>query len=223
MVRLGEVEPRLWDDISTIVDNSAADSSAVPASASFSSFQRQHQPFNAHEVELDWRTFANERKFDREVSEKYGSYSFLILDAVNHPFVRQSIEFLETNVHFEPFSGDPLLPSTSALILLFILSRRLSRAWCIVVAAVVFNANPLLVQSKFASVTSSFTESRDFFSMPPWVRRASNMSYEVCRKRCAVHLVMPSGFQKRRSWANPNSSNPNHKTTSFPPGLLTGS
>jgi len=30
------------------------------------------------------------------------------------------------------------------------------------------------------------------------------MSYEGCRKRSAVHLVMPNAFQKRRSQATPS-------------------
>lgn len=135
MVRLGEGRPKLWDDIPEHQPSRQKTTAKT---------RKKPQVFDPDTVELDWRAYANERKFDREVSEKYGSYS----EFINHPYVKPAVQYLESfedRVSWELFTGDPLLPTTTCIILLFMVSKRLSKTACIFLAAFLYSVNPILV------------------------------------------------------------------------------
>lgn len=92
-------------------------------------------------LEFNWRKSANRRKFDRELFEKYGYLKDIILN----PKYQQAKQFIEENANFDVFLGDSLLPTTTAVIVLFMLHKRVSNTLIGLVALFLFNVNPLYV------------------------------------------------------------------------------
>lgn len=138
MVHLGEVSPAIWD--STI-----------------EYLQAKLQDFNVAEYDsivANWKKSANIRKFDRELFEKYGYFKPIIL----HPqFQRIKAFLLEHSIDFDfgLFVGEPLLPWSTSIIVLFMLYKRLSLSVLLLGAAFVFNVNPLYVVLLFVPLIFS--------------------------------------------------------------------
>jgi hypothetical protein len=125
MVHIGEVSPAVWD---TAVEY----------------LKEKVDNFNLDDISQNWRKAANERKFDRELFQKYGYFKNIIL----HPLFQQVKQFMlentvEIDVNF--LLGDPVMPVPTALIILFMLNKRVSYTVMFLIAAFIFNVNPLHV------------------------------------------------------------------------------
>jgi hypothetical protein len=124
MVKLGEVSPAVCE---TTV-------SEIELALGNDDFEAEYDEFN-------WRKTANRRKFDRELFEKYGYLKDLIL----HPKFQHVKHYLEEHADFNIFLGDPLIPVATAVIILFMINKRVSRNLVGLTALLIFNVNPLYV------------------------------------------------------------------------------
>lgn len=124
MVRLGEGHPAIWQ---TIIEELEAKLSDIE--------------FKGEEIVHDWRKGAKKSKFDRELFERYG----YLKDVILHPKFQFAKQFLEENADFDIVLGDPIMPLSTAVILLFMINKRVSFHALILVAAFIFNINPLYV------------------------------------------------------------------------------
>eukprot|EP01032_Pedospumella_encystans_P017693 gene17692-20153_t len=126
MVHLGEVSPSICDNIIESIELALGNTD-----------------FQDDLPEFDWRKAANRRKFDRELFERYGYFKDIIL----HPQFQYVKNYLEENADFDlSFQvGEPLIPVTTALILLFMLHKRVGTTMVTLVALFIFNVNPLYV------------------------------------------------------------------------------
>ncbi|KAJ1441047.1 hypothetical protein B484DRAFT_390942, partial [Ochromonadaceae sp. CCMP2298] len=124
MVHLGDVSPPIWDQ--TIEKMEAA---------------LEDIDFQGEDILPDWRKTANRRKFDRELFEKYGFFKDVIL----HPQFQQIKHFLEERASTEVLVGEPLLPLSTAVIVLFLLHKRVSHQLLALAALFVFSVNPFYV------------------------------------------------------------------------------
>lgn len=160
MVHLGEVSPAIWD--STI-----------------EWLQERIQDFNIDEYDSivsNWKKSANIRRFDRELFEKYGYFKPIIL----HPQFQRIKAFLlehSANFDFDLLVGEPLLPWSTTIIVLFMLHKRISLSILLLGAAFVFNVNPLYVV--VFSIPLLFTPSSK--SIPKGYRRgvSTNSKHEA--------------------------------------------
>ncbi len=119
MVRLGEVSPGVWDVVETF------------------------RGFTMDDVALNWRKAANMNKFDRELFERYGYFKDIIL----HSRFQQIKQYLFENVEFDfsLFLGDPLMPTATSIIILFMLNKRVSYVVLVMAGLFMFNVNALYV------------------------------------------------------------------------------
>lgn len=124
MVHLGEVSPKVCETIIERMEDILG-----------------NNELQDDMLEFNWRKSANRRKFDRELFEKYGYLKDIILD----PKYQYAKQFLEENANFDVFLGDSLLPTTTAVIVLFMLHKRVSNTAVGLVALFLFNVNPLYV------------------------------------------------------------------------------
>ena len=126
MVHLGEVSPSICDNIIESIELALGNTD-----------------FQDDLPEFDWRKAANRRKFDRELFERYGYFKDIIL----HPQFQYAKNYLEENADFDlSFQvGEPLIPVTTAVILLFMLHKRVGTTMVTLVALFIFNVNPLYV------------------------------------------------------------------------------
>ena len=137
MVRLGEVSPIIAEQTVERIE-----------------FALGHDDFEDEYEDLSWRKSANKNKFDRELFQKYGYMKDIIL----HPKFQHIKHYLEENADFNVFLGDPMLPTTTAIIILFMLNKRVSNNLLGLSALLIFNVNPLyvvLVASVFWLLTPS--------------------------------------------------------------------
>lgn len=128
MVRLGDAWPQVWDDVVQEMEHAL-----------------EEFDFQGEDIMLDWRIHANRRKFDRELFERYGMFKDIIL----HPKFQMTKLFLEENVDMNLLVGDPIMPITTAVIILFMLNKRVSYNILTLVAAYIFNVNPFYVSVAF--------------------------------------------------------------------------
>lgn len=128
MVHLGEVSPAIWDSTLEVLQEKLADF--------------KMEDFDS--IVTNWKKSANLRKFDRELFEKYGYFKPIIL----HPQFQKIKTFLlehSIDLDFGILVGEPLLPWSSSIILLFMLYKRISLSLLLFGAAFLFNINPLYV------------------------------------------------------------------------------
>lgn len=146
MVHLGEVGPTIWDDIVEHMEQTLKD-------------------FSGEEILPNWRKDANHNKFNRELIEKYGYFKDIIL----HPKFQSTKLFLEENADFNFFLGDPLMPLATAVIILFLLNKRISFSAMGLVGAFIFNVNPLYVTLFVLGiwVFSTFRQPKQYRSSKP--------------------------------------------------------
>jgi hypothetical protein len=124
MVHLGDVNPTVWDSIVEVMETKLKDIE-----------------FQEEDIIFDWRIAANSRKLERELFEKYGFFKDIIL----HPTFQYWKTWAEENVNLNPILGDSLMPFATAVIVLFMLHRRVSNNVIILAAAFIFNVNPIYV------------------------------------------------------------------------------
>jgi hypothetical protein len=124
MVRLFEVSPLIWE--TTVEDLEK---------------QLKDIDFKSKDVTPDWRKLAHRRKVDRELSEKYGYFRDVILN----PRFQSVKHYLDENANFSFLLGDPIMPWTTAIIILYMLNRRIKTSIVALAAAFIFNINPLYV------------------------------------------------------------------------------
>jgi hypothetical protein len=124
MVQLGEVNPMVWEKaVDGFVDDLEEDG------------------VNIDKGVPDWLHHANSMKRDRELFDKYGHLKGLILN----PTFQYYKQYVDHYVEFDIVLGDPFLPLTTALIVLFMLHKRISNMSMIIVSLFIFNVNPLYV------------------------------------------------------------------------------
>lgn len=125
MVHLGEVGPTVWDDIMDELERKLADTG----------FQRAN-------AVPDWRKLAHRRKFEREAFANYG----YLKDFVLHPKVQVVKHYVEENARLnDVFVGEPFTSTTNIVVLSFMLYRRVDNFVLTLVAAFLFNVNPVYV------------------------------------------------------------------------------
>lgn len=124
MVRLGDGNPKIWNDMVEVMESKLKDIE-----------------FSGEDITFDWRRPADARRLDRELFEKYGLFKDIILD----PRFQYWKQLAEENVDFSPLLGDPLMPVTTAVIILFMLNKRVSNSVMTLSAAFIFNVNPFYV------------------------------------------------------------------------------
>jgi hypothetical protein len=124
MVRLGDVNPMVWDSTTEEMEDSLKE------------FE-----FQAEDITVDWRIDAARKRLDRELFEQYGYLKDIIL----HPYFQQTKTFLEQNVDFSIQLGEPMIPLATSVIILFMMYKRVSNSILLLAAAFCFNINPLYV------------------------------------------------------------------------------
>lgn len=124
MVKLGDVNPTIWDVVTSQMEDALKDIE-----------------FQADDLEIDWKRLANSRKLEREVFAKYGYFKDIIL----HPTFQSTKQWLVENVYFDLLLGDPLMPVATAVILLYMLHKRVNNHALSLIGAFMFNVNPLYV------------------------------------------------------------------------------
>jgi len=125
MVHLGEVSPPIWD---TIIEE---------CTSQLKDFEEE----DLLQAAENWRRQANRRKFDRELFSRYGFLKDLIL----HPRFQYAKHFLEEHATFDFLMGDPLLPMSTAVILMFMMHKRVKSDVLVLVGLFIFNVNPFYV------------------------------------------------------------------------------
>ena len=124
MVHLGEVSPAIWDIIVEQMEKAL-----------------KEIDFQEDDILWDWKPSADSRRLERELYEKYGMFKDIILD----PRFQYWKQFAEERVNFNPVLGDSVLPFATAVIILFMLHKRVSNNLLMLVAAFIFNINPFYV------------------------------------------------------------------------------
>ena len=117
MVRLGEVGPIICEELNA-----------------------KWSPFFKLPV-IDYRKLAHKRKLERELFEKYGHYKDIILDsrfqAVKH--------YLEEVVEWDIILGEPIIPLSTVVMILFLVARNAHTSFTVLIAALLLNLNPIYV------------------------------------------------------------------------------
>lgn len=129
MVRLGEVNPSVWDEVVEYMEFKLQDSKI---------------PFSAEEdLAFDWRKSAKDRKLDREIFEQYGYFKDIIL----HPKFKYYKEWYDNHVKWDFIldDGHSRVPISVLVIVLSILYSRVSKDAFALIAAFLLNINPIYV------------------------------------------------------------------------------
>lgn len=124
MVKLGDVSPTVWDEVVEKMEVALKDIE-----------------FQGDDILFDWRKPADTRRLERELFEKYGIFKDIIL----HPKFQYCKQLWDDNVNFDPVLGDPLMPFATAVIVLYMLHKRVSNGIIALAAAFIFNVNPFYV------------------------------------------------------------------------------
>ena len=125
MTKLGFMNPVIWD---RIVEQLFATSDGS---------ENLEESFTV----TDWKIVANKRKLSREMDEKYGPLKDIIL----HPMYQSMKQYLEDNITFEFTLGEPMIPAATAIIVLYMMHKRLDNNILFLVGCILFNINPLYV------------------------------------------------------------------------------
>ena len=124
MVRLGDVNPVIWDVITEKMEE-----------------ELKEFKFKADDIAFDWRVNAASKKFEREIFQKYGLWKDIIL----HPRFQQVKTIAEENIDFDFQLGDPFIPSSTSVIILFMMHKRVKNSILFLIAGLLFNINPFYV------------------------------------------------------------------------------
>eukprot|EP01036_Dinobryon_divergens_P029406 gene29405-38498_t len=124
MVRLGDVSPTIWDKVVERMEEKLISIE-----------------FQEEDILIDWRVLANKRKFNRELFEKYG----FLKDVILHPRFQYVKQLLEDQADFRLFVSDPVLPWTTAIIILSMMYKRVNLTAMFLIAAFIFSLNPVYV------------------------------------------------------------------------------
>ena len=124
MVHLGDVSPAIWDQIVEIMEE-----------------KLKHIEFQEEDIAFNWRIPADSKMLDRELYEIYGVFKDIIL----HPKFQQCKQFLEENVNYDFILADSMMPFATAVIVLFMMHKRVSNNIIALAAAFIFNVNPFYV------------------------------------------------------------------------------
>lgn len=124
MVHLGDVSPSIWDQIVEIMEE-----------------KLKHIEFQEEDIAFNWRIPADSKMLDRELYEIYGVFKDIIL----HPRFQQCKQFLEENVNYDVILADSMMPFSTAVIVLFMMHKRVSNNIIALAAAFIFNVNPFYV------------------------------------------------------------------------------
>jgi hypothetical protein len=124
MVRLGDINPLIWDVITEQMED-----------------ELREFKFKAEDIEFDWRVNAASRKLERELFEQYGVWKDIILD----PRFQYIKQLAEENVNFDFQLGDPFIPFATSVIILFMIYKRVNNSILALIAGLIFNINPFYV------------------------------------------------------------------------------
>lgn len=127
MVRLFDVNPPIWDEIVEKLENNV-----------------DPDNFRMEDFTVDWRQQAHRRKIDREVFEKYGYFKEIILNP-NFQQLKSSYDEYASQVDVNIFLGEPILPLSTSIILLFLIYGKVDTNILFFFSAFLFNINPLYV------------------------------------------------------------------------------
>lgn len=152
MVHLGDVNPSIWDQIVEVMEE-----------------KLKHIEFQEEDIAFNWRPPADSKMLDRELYEVYGVFKDVIL----HPKFQFCKQFLEENVSFDFVQGDPLLPLTTTVIMLFMLHKRVSNNILLLAAAFIYNVNPFYV----CLIVATYWYSQSGSKKPKMFLAAKNKTY----------------------------------------------
>jgi hypothetical protein len=124
MVRLGGASPDAWVVVTSRMEENLKDIE-----------------FQADDVLLNWKDGANKRRYERELYERYGPFKDIIL----HPTYQYLKATMEENVNTDIIIGEPLIPFATAIIILFMLHKRVNNTVLTLAAAFLFNLNPCYI------------------------------------------------------------------------------
>ena len=126
MVKLGEINPVVWDKVIEEMETKLEDIE-----------------FSGDDIVIDWKINADAARLEREVFEKYGHFKDIIL----HPKFQATKQWLEENTSFDLIldDGNHVMPWTTIIIILFMLNKRVSSSVLVLIGAFLFNINPLYV------------------------------------------------------------------------------
>lgn len=125
MVKLGDVNPVTWD---AMVDQMVL---------KFKDLQ-----FSEEDANFNWQESADKLRNERILFEKYGYLKDIILNSN----VQLFLKLWEENVCLDVFlPGDPLIPVPTAVVILYMLHKRVSNTRLALFAAFIFNLNPIYV------------------------------------------------------------------------------
>lgn len=126
MVRLGEGSPAI---VQLFVERARNESEGL-----FDSFKLDDFAF-------DWKKEARRRRVERELSDKYG----YLKDFILNPHIQIAKQYIDDNIRFDFVLGEPLLPISTAIIVLFMMHKRVKNSLLGLIAAFIFNMNPMYV------------------------------------------------------------------------------
>lgn len=124
MVKLGAASPEAWGTVTSRMEDELKDID-----------------FQADDILLNWKDSANKRRYERELYERYGPFKDIIL----HPTYQLLKTKVEENINTDIVIGDPLIPFATAVIVLFMLHKRVDNTVLTLAASFLFNLNPFYV------------------------------------------------------------------------------
>ncbi len=156
MVKLGEVGPDIWEVINSEIEKTFPELSFT----------------------VDWRKLAHERKLSRELHEKFGSWEGIVLD----PRFQMVKHYLQENVDAETIVGEPFLPWTTIIIILYMLNKRVSSNLLVFITVLFFNVNPFYVALMvFLMIAQKFLAKKNLkFHRESSLRTARNIKESAC-------------------------------------------
>lgn len=128
MVRLGDINPSVWDD-------------AYPNMVS--QFM-QYQASPADYVLPDWRIYVGKNMMERLLQEKYGKYGFLQTIILN-PYFQIVKHWYEQHVSYDAIVGPFYMPLPSVLVLFALCYRQLPLDVLLLGSALLLQINPIYV------------------------------------------------------------------------------
>lgn len=124
MVKLGAASPEVWGTVTTRMEH-----------------ELKEIDFQSDDILLNWKDGANKRRYERELYERYGPFKDIIL----HPTYQSLKTKVEDNMNTDIVIGDPLIPFATAVIVLFMLHKRVDNTVLTLAGAFLFNLNPFYV------------------------------------------------------------------------------
>jgi len=124
MVKLGSASPDAWSVVTSLME-----------------IELKDIDFQADDILLNWKDGANKRRYERELYDRYGPFKDIIL----HPTYQSLKTKVEENMNTDVVLGDPLIPFATAVIVLFMLHKRVDNTVLTLAAAFLFNLNPFYV------------------------------------------------------------------------------